>query len=92
MVLMTRNTNMKTTEQKLRRITLEIKYEDGKHDAIIGIGDDKKIIYFNRTINSKEDAKEIYTMMVEIFGNPAIEELFYAPKDEYAGKSWEWWI
>jgi hypothetical protein len=89
---MTRSTNSEKTEQKLRKITLEIKYEDGKQDAIIGIGDDRKIIYFHRTISNKEDAKEIYTTMIEIFGNPVIEELFYAQKDEYAGKSWEWWI
>jgi len=91
-VLMTRKTNSEETEQKLRRITLEIKHEDGEDVAIVGIGNDNKIVTFERLLSDKEEAKRIFNIFVETFGEPLLEAMFSSSKKSYGNREWEWWI
>jgi hypothetical protein len=92
MVLMTGNANVKTAEQKLRRITLEIRHEDREDLAVVGIGNDKRIVTFGRILNDKEEAKWIFEIFVESFGQPLLEATFNSPENGYGKREWEWWI
>ena len=92
MVLMTKNENVKTTEQKPKKIILEIRYKNKEYDAFLGIGNVERTLYFYKKPIDKEDAERVYNEMVKILGQPLVRKMFDFPEEGYGSNEWEWWI